>query len=222
MQENEKDSQPVKKSMLAQLVSKLGNRIRSSLNNDEQIIPEIIEQAQRDASDESILEAHHLQEYLKTQVLSSKIISETGAKLTGNLMEFPETGKVISLGLPDHNFHTMYGFRAELRGKSLDARRYIDLVVRDLEKRITHGSDSLVNYELSPLLETIEFELMRKYDLKRGPELNEVARTIEEKARKLLSNNAIPSQTTRIVIDVVVIPRIFQNTMRIFDVECYK
>lgn len=161
---------------------------------------------------------------MKSQLTESEIIKDSGATVAGgSYLEFPKQGVVLSLGLPDHNFYFMYGIRAENRGKTLDPKKYIDMIVEDLERKVAQGQVPNMSYELYPLREAIEFILIKQHGFKRGADLNQRAMELERQAEAQLSRLTDPMQIDSIEVDDITISRKTNyGKIRVFDVECYQ
>lgn len=179
-------------------------------------------------------------EYLAGKIKSSAVILNSGAEIMGfdsNYLYFASTGLVIHLGLPDPTVHSQHEFRAQLRGKQLDLKKYIDEVVAHVEKRIQEGTLASGSYSLVPLRETIE------YMLKTTPILREtinnvpkhipvevlpdddhltLALWLEQQAIEMFEGSNNTLDISEISIDGLIIPRRDgTGLIRFFDVECY-
>ncbi|MBN1915916.1 hypothetical protein JW796_02915 [Candidatus Dojkabacteria bacterium] len=205
-----------------QWVKKLHRRLSSYFSTSE-ILPEIIERAHLEASEDSVTAIQNVHDYMHCQLSTSGIITEHGVKVFGGTyIKFPTSDIVIELGLPDNNFYIMYGFRAEQKGKRIDPKRYVDIVVDDLEKKLAQGNIPSLNYELFPIRETIESILKQNFGYKPGHELHLKAAELEEEAINLLDNLTDPLSLSEINLSSISIPRTTEyRTIRLFDIECY-
>ncbi len=223
MHESEHSEEPKKdENELKKWLNFLKNGIKKGTEGEEGV-PEQIEHAANEAAEESVDTAHDLSEYMKKKLLSSDVLKSAGVIVHGgSYVEFPSSGKVINLGLPDHNFYTKYGFRAEGKGRTIDVKLYVDAVVADIEMRALTGQEFIRSYELAPLRESIEQVLMKERGFSRGAELNQLARGLEERATQLLHNLHNSLSIKQVSLDGITLSRVTDyGSIRFFDVECY-